>query len=398
MSTINLYITKGTVCLQHKIKKKSSISILNMIYAPPGSGYAQPEEEESLYPDTYEPMMEYPGTMRPGRTPENQPFSSLPISPDKDPEPVPWPHFQEIEWHHNWGAPHEHPIPMEEFIDMHGRWATAEMEAEMRAGARRNVRERREMEESQKAASFILDDDEDDDDDDEEGDTRQNMRGPSAGVDVDLGDGVNVLIGSEIDDTSTSGKDSSGIPGVDVMEENVIDEDDDDSFLLDLGLDNNIGEEEDGSSDEDNDENADDGELEPAFATSEEGDAVTENFLEAMQTLIDAEEINSDDSTAGDGDDGNDSSGVDITFDDLGLSFDGDDDGISMDMGADSVDDETPDDEEDETGPEFSMEYEVEDDDVIGETDQEMVPLDDMIGDEDMGDDDNFDDGGFDYD
>ena len=41
------------------------------IYAPPGSGYQTPEDEPNMLPDTYEPMMEYPGTMRPGRCPEN---------------------------------------------------------------------------------------------------------------------------------------------------------------------------------------------------------------------------------------------------------------------------------------------------------------------------------------
>ena len=88
-------------------------SSLFMIYAPPGSGYSRVEDEESELPDSYIPMMEYPGTMRPGRTPENMPFHDLPIA-DSDPDPVPWPHFQEIEWHHRWDPPHPHPIPMEE--------------------------------------------------------------------------------------------------------------------------------------------------------------------------------------------------------------------------------------------------------------------------------------------
>ena len=88
-------------------------STLSMIYAPPGSGYSRVEDEESELPDSYIPMMEYPGTMRPGRTPENMPFHDLPIA-DSDPDPVPWPHFQEIEWHHRWDPPHPHPIPMEE--------------------------------------------------------------------------------------------------------------------------------------------------------------------------------------------------------------------------------------------------------------------------------------------
>lgn len=110
---------------------------------PPGSGYAGPEEEVDVMPSSYEPMMEYPGTFRPGRTPENMPFHDLPIG-DDDPDPVPWPHFQQIEWHHRWEPPHPHPIPMEEFIEQQGRWATPEMEAEMRAGSRRASRTRRE--------------------------------------------------------------------------------------------------------------------------------------------------------------------------------------------------------------------------------------------------------------
>ena len=73
----------------------SSSSCLWLV-PPPGSGYAGPELEINEMPDTYDPMMEYPGTMRPGRTPENMPFHDLPIG-DDDPDPVPWPHFQQIE-------------------------------------------------------------------------------------------------------------------------------------------------------------------------------------------------------------------------------------------------------------------------------------------------------------
>jgi hypothetical protein len=63
------------------------------------------------------------------------------------PNPVPWPHFQEIEWHHRWDPPHEQALEMEEFIELQGRWASVEDEAEMRMGMRRGVRERRELEE-----------------------------------------------------------------------------------------------------------------------------------------------------------------------------------------------------------------------------------------------------------
>ena len=190
------------------------------IYAPPGSGYYRPEDEASSLPQTYEPMMEYPGTMRPGRTKENQPYSSLPIA-DSDPDPVPWPHFQEIEWHHQWEPPHEHPLPMEEFIEMEGRWATAEIEAEMRVGARRGVRERREMEETEKSSSsFILDDDEDEDEDQD---------GPT----LDLGQGVEILIGSKASSGTAEAKRKPPTKSSTKFTET---EDEDDDFLLDLGL------------------------------------------------------------------------------------------------------------------------------------------------------------------
>lgn len=332
------------------------------LQAPPGSGYIK-EEEESYYPDSYDPMMEYPGTMRPGRTKENQPFSSLPIQ-ESDPDPVPWPHFQEIEWHHNWGSPHEHPIPMEEFIDMHGRWATAEMEAEMRAGARRGVRERRELEEAQKAASFILDDDEEDD---EEEDAPK----------LDLGEGVDALMdaGAAV---AAPEKDAEA-SALDEEEEDDDDDDaDEDSFLLDLGLDG-VDAEDDVSddADDDGDDDDDDGQ-EPAFATSDDG---TEGILEAMQTMIDAEdgsataEVSSDDDAE-----------IDINFDDLGLSFE------------DDADDEEAEEEGgEEGGDEDDEDFVLMDDDDVSIGNEDLT-LDEMIGNEDMGADDEFDDGGFDYD
>ena len=306
------------------------------IRAPPGSGYADLDDEQSYYPDSYDPMMEYPGTMRPGNTKENQPFSSLPIQ-ETDPDPVPWPHFQEIEWHHNWGSPHEHALPMEDFIDSKGRWATAEMEAEMRAGARRGVRERRELEEAQKAASFILDDDEEDDEEDDE-------------VKLDLGEGVEAFIGTD-----------QKVPEDAVTEEEVDeneDDDDGDDFLLDLGLDG--GDDADATPEEE----------EPAFAS---GDG-TESILEAMQTMIDAED---DTEEASD----DEETEIDLNFDDLDLDFGEDDD----EEEAETDDADTDDDDED-----FVLMDEEDEAD-------EMVPLDDMIGDEDRGEDD-FDDGGFDYD
>jgi hypothetical protein len=220
-----------------------------MIYAPPGSGYATLEDEESELPSTYEPMMAYPGTMRPGKTPENMPYQDLPIG-DDDPDPVPWPHFQQIEWHHRWPPPHDHPIPMEQFIELQGRWATPEMEAAMRAGVRRGVRERRQMEEEEKLDTIITDDDDDDDDDDDE------LTMGSDDDPVALGDGIFGQLGSDADRAATAAavdpkkqpamaaKGAGAAKGVKKLDDELLDDgyDDDDeggidNFLLDLGLD-----------------------------------------------------------------------------------------------------------------------------------------------------------------
>lgn len=153
--------------------------------------------------------------MRPGKTPENMPFHDLPIG-DNDPDPVPWPHFQQIEWHHRWEPPHEHPIPMEDFIELSGRWATPEMEAAMRAGVRQDVRERRELQESERRDTVITDDDDEDDLPDEP---------------VALGDGMFGKLGSDADRAATAAATSP--MGADEDS----DEDDGLDFLLDLGLD-----------------------------------------------------------------------------------------------------------------------------------------------------------------
>ena len=204
--------------------KYEQSTLLQMIYAPPGSGYAQPEDEKSDLPDTYEPMMEYPGTMRPGRTLENMPFCDLPIG-DDDPTPVPWPHFQELEWHHQWDPPHKAPIEMEQFIEMNGRWATPEMEAAMRAGVRRDVRERQEQADQDRRDMVITDDDEDDEGSDEP---------------VSLGDGMFGKLGSADDEALTREAVRPREEGEEEDEEEDDEgtEDDDlDNFLLDLGLD-----------------------------------------------------------------------------------------------------------------------------------------------------------------
>ena len=203
------------------------------IRPPPGSGYLGPDDEVSTFPDTYEPMMEYPGTMRPGRTPENMPFQDLPIG-DSDPDPVPWPHFQQIEWHHRWDPPHEHPIPMEDFIEMNGRWATPEMEAAMRAGVRRGVRERRQEEEAENRNVIITDDDDDD-------------LGAILNEDpISLGDGVFGQLGSDADRAATAAAvDPANQQKKKEEEEDDTEGDGLDDFLLDLGLDADLDDDDD---------------------------------------------------------------------------------------------------------------------------------------------------------
>lgn len=192
--------------------------------ADPNDPYLTKEDIQQIspnaFPDTYEPMLEYPGTMRPGRTPENMPYHDLPGLGLNDPEPVPWPHFQEIEWHHLWDPPHEQALAMEEFIEVEGRWATVEEEAEMRMGMRRSVRERRETEEMSKAGGggaggdqmVIMDDDEDD----------ESMIG--------LGEGVEALLKSPATAAAAVTKKD------DTDDDEDEEEEDDGDFMLDLGL------------------------------------------------------------------------------------------------------------------------------------------------------------------
>jgi hypothetical protein len=207
------------------------------IFAPPGSGYARPEDyPKSELPDTYEPMMAFPGTMRPGKTPENMPFQDLPIG-DDDPDPVPWPHFQQIEWHHRWSEPpHPHPGTMEDFIESLGRWATPEQEAALRAGVRRDVRQRQEQAEAEKRDTIITDDD-DDDDEQENDDIRDEP--------LSLGDGMFGKLGSDADRALTAAATvapsstaaATDLSGPDVADDPDLFTDDLDDFLLDLGLD-----------------------------------------------------------------------------------------------------------------------------------------------------------------
>lgn len=284
--------------------------------------------------------MEYPGTMRPGRTPENMPFQDLPIG-DNDPDPVPWPHFQQIEWHHRWDPPHEHPIPMEDFIEMHGRWATPEMEAAMRAGVRRGVRERRQEEESEKRNFVITDDD-----DDELGGIQEEP--------ISLGDGVFGQLGSDADRKQTAEAVDPANQGK--KEEEEVDEFDEaglDDFLLDLGLDADLdGDDDDGGKTKSKTKAAadDDGSFDLDFDDDDDDDSDTKERISLTAssgndttTTIDVEEdvemvLDDDDELDGDTipleDFDDDSDGLDTEdiFDEGGFDFD-DDFGGDMDGG-----------------------------------------------------------------
>ena len=252
-STFNRITTETSrIIPQQFIQTKKHDSITGVTTAlflipPPGSGYARPDDTpyKSELPDTYEPMMAFPGTMRPGMTPENMPYQDLPIA-DDDPDPVPWPHFQQIEWHHRWSEPpHKHPGTMESFIEAQGRWATPEMEASMRSGARRDFRERQEQAAAGKQEMVITDDDEDDDDID--------SGYGGKGDPVALGDGIFGKLGSDADRAATA---AAVAPDAKTVTKEVTTDDDGlDDFLLDLGLDAELGD--DNLETDDDDDGAD---------------------------------------------------------------------------------------------------------------------------------------------
>merc|ERR1740124_77896 len=130
---------------------------------------------------------------------------------------------------------------------------------------------------------------------------------------------------------------------------------------------------EDGTSLDDNNAGTD-GE-EPAFSLKESS---PDGILEAMQNMLDAEDGKEDTDLGTDSD-------LDLNFDDLGLGL--------VEDGEDAVESGEGD------GDDFALEMMEEGgEDSIEEEEDQMVPLDDMIGNEDKGDDDAFDDGGFDYD
>lgn len=362
----SILLTTTSVCQGFSIKPSFAVlknTRLNL-FAPPGSGYATPEDEELKLPSSYEPMMEYPGTMRPGRTPENMPFHDLPIA-DTDPDPVPWPHFQQIEWHHRWDPPHPHPIPMELFIEQNDRWASAEDEAAMRAGARRDVRERRELAEQERKTTLIIDDDDEDEDEIQDLD-----------IPVELGEGMYGALGSGSEEAITAAavsKEQVEEPEVDTQEE-----DDFDDFLLDLGLDADVtdglllGDDTDVAAAVGDDKKTDD-----------KGDS-TANLLDAMTSMLDSK------------DDG----GEDIDLDlDLGLMDDPDEGTVDIKMDTDDKEENDAsavaalsDDEDLDLG------VDEEDEDLTTDGGMTMVPLEDFGDDSLLDDEDAFDDGGFDYD
>ena len=228
-----------------------SLLRLSMVYAPPGSGYFTPEDEESPLPPGYDPIMEYPGTMRPARTRENVPYEDLPIDED-GPPPVPWPHFQEIPYHHVWGSPHdEAPLSINQYIDDMGRWATLEEEAETIRQTRRAMRDAKAAAQQQAKEDMVIMDDDLEDDDDEDQDSFDTSKVisrqvPSKKAEAELeedGDFLLEELGLDLDEgyeasvsstTSKPEKVQSKSAAKPRPEPSVVDEDD---FDFDLGLD-----------------------------------------------------------------------------------------------------------------------------------------------------------------
>jgi hypothetical protein len=257
------------------------------VYAPPGSGYAGPEDPYDYdttlkLPETYEPLMAYPGTMRPGKTPENMPFQDLPIGDEYPNDPVPWPHFQQIEFHHRWEPPHPHPGTMEHFIEINGRWATPEEEAAMRAGTRRGVRqlqqELAQRQQQQGGSGAIITDDEEDELRLLDTDDFMEKEEPLA-----LGEGIFGRLGSDADRAATAatvspsslGTRSSKVDDDVVVVEEGEEEDGLDDFLLDLGLDADDDDEEEEREVDVGDDDDDDDEIEKGSGTGGGGGGVT---------------------------------------------------------------------------------------------------------------------------
>ncbi len=232
-------------------------------------------EEPELLPSGYDPMMEYPGTMRPSKVRENSPFEDLPLTgvdedgvtlDSKDVESggmgvnVPWPHFQDIPWHITWGAPHEGEVPMLEFIDNLGRWLSPEEEEEI------STPQKKSSQVKVKAEKVVVDDEEGDDDEyDEDMDVVDALvsKGQKKGVTDDTIKEVEDLMGGDdgmIDDEVLSGGDdlvgSGGVgdvaaaaTGGDVFDD--LEEDDGEDAVA-------TGDEEDWEDEDDEDDEEDD--------------------------------------------------------------------------------------------------------------------------------------------
>jgi hypothetical protein len=369
----------------------SQIMTMLQVFAPPGSGYSTPEDEELKLPSTYEPMMEYPGTMRPGRTPENMPFHDLPLGNGNDNDDdanddlflVPWPHFQQIEWHHRWDPPpHPHPIPMEVFIEQNGRWASAEDEAAMRAGARKNVRQQRDEAETERKSTILVDDDDDDDDDN---DDDNDLVGMGEGMFGALGSGREEAITAAAVTNNPRKKNLDNTVVRDILTtttttDNDEEETDFDNFLLDLGLDS------DNVNLRQNDSTSN-------LRVNKPLDDATKNLLDAMTSMLGEDSLDDDE----DDDDDDDDLGLDF---DLGLMDDPIEGTVDIKMDTDDIDeiDEASavaalsDDEDLDIG------LDEDDEDLSMEGGMSTVPLEDFGDDSLLDDDDGFDDGGFDYD
>jgi hypothetical protein len=115
---------------------------------------------------------------------------------------------------------------MEDFIEMSGRWASPELEAQIRDGARKSVRQRKELAEAEKRETIITDDDDED----------MDIFSETEDDPVRLDEGTFGNLGSSSDRALSAT--ATSVTQIDTTE-TAIDETNDgfDDFLLDLGLD-----------------------------------------------------------------------------------------------------------------------------------------------------------------
>eukprot|EP00934_Nitzschia_sp_Nitz4_P002582 Nitzschia sp. Nitz4//scaffold253_size28098//20773//21501//NITZ4_008145-RA/size28098-processed-gene-0.58-mRNA-1//1//CDS//3329544312//2572//frame0 len=132
------------------------------LFAPPGSGYAGPDDDICLLPKTYIPTMEYPGTMRPGRVPSSYPYHDLPMDNIEE-DNIPWPYLMEIDFHHRWQPEFPAPQVMDGSDGSFGQAVvTAESEAALRIHNRYYSRRERDRDELMRKEVRLIVDDEDD--------------------------------------------------------------------------------------------------------------------------------------------------------------------------------------------------------------------------------------------